>query len=500
MINHRQPRKYPLLAVDVWARHPCAKGKGTQRRRGHPSVGTAALCGGVFTLGLWVMASAASAQNTPLLATQSGTSPHMAAASAYMATPTFSMDQAVMAALETHPAIRGAQERVKQAESEIKAAKSGYKPQIQGGLQNQISARPSSSYDSRYTYNATLTGEQMLLDFGKVAGMVDRARAQETMGQAQLALSADDVALSTAQAWLDVYLQQSLVQLAQDQLAAMTAIADLVADRVAKGATSRSDIAQARSRVNAVRAQLLGAESEAMRARLTLMHLTGQSVPVDIIGGIPAHLTGASCLVDDVAGNHYIQMAEANRQGARADYAVASAQRMPTISLSGDMGYALTKGSRLNGEYRTTGHVGLKVSMPLYQGGGTQARAESARHSLRSAEEGVQQAELEQRQRLSATRAQYEGWRQREPILADRVDNIDTTRTLYRQQYLYLGTRTLIDLLNAEQEYHGARVELTQALQIQYRLATECLYFQGGLRDKFIPEAPTTAYGPPVDR
>ncbi len=418
-------------------------------------------------------------------------------AARYAATPTFTMDQAVMAALQSHPAVRSAQERVKQAESEIKAAKSGYKPQIQGGLENQISARANNSYDSRFTYQATVNAQQMLLDFGKVAGQVDKARAQETLGQAQLSLSADDVALATAQAWLDVYLQQSLVQLAQDQLAAMTAIADLVADRVAKGATSRSDIAQARSRVNAVRAQLLGAESEAMRARLTLMHLTGQSGPVDIIGGIPAQLSGASCLVDDVSGSHYVHIAAANRDSAQADLAMANAQRMPSLSLNGDAGYALTKGSRLYGEYRTTGQIGLKVSMPLYQGGGTQARAQSARYGLRSAEEAVQQAELEQRQRLSATRAQYEGWRQREPVLADRVDNIDTTRGLYRQQYLYLGTRTLIDLLNAEQEYHGARVELTQALQIQYRLATECLYFQGGLRDKFSAAVAQSTYGPP---
>lgn len=233
-----------------------------------------------------------------------------------------------------------------------------------------------------------------------------------------------------------------------------------------------------------------------MRARLMLMHLTGSDQLVDIGGPVPDALSARACGIDDVTGNQKINAAIAQRDVAISEYGIAKAEGLPTLSLKGDVGYALTKGSRLYGEYRTTGQVGLSVSMPFYQGGGTKARTQSARYQWRSAEEAVQQSQLEQRQALSAATAQYEGWRARAPILQERVQNIDTTRDLYRKQYLHLGTRTLIDLLNSEQEYHSAQVDVAQGNHAQYRLAAECLYVAGALRETVLPQARQAAYGP----
>jgi adhesin transport system outer membrane protein len=178
-------------------------------------------------------------------------------------------------------------------------------------------------------------------------------------------------------------------------------------------------------------------------------------------------------------------MAEARRDEARADLDIARAERLPTVTLDGSLGQALTDGSRLYGEYRTTGQVGLNLTMPLYQGGATAARARGAVHQLRAYEDAVAQARLEALQGFADAKAQADGWAQRAPVLQTRVASIDETRALYRQQYLQLGTRSLIDLLNSEQEYHGARVDQAQGAHAQYRLAVQCLYYSDGLRDAF---------------
>lgn len=395
------------------------------------------------------------------------------------------MADAVRAAVETHPSIRGAGEQVEQARAGVDAARAGYRPQITGGIENQFNSYRNSSYDSRGIYTAKLSGSQMVYDFGKVAGDVRKAESGVRASEAQVEQAADEVALNTAQAWIDAHLQQLLVQITREQLDAVQSITALVAERVAKGATPRSDVEQANSRVEAVRSQLLGAEAEALRASLALMHLTGRTTPVVITGDIPAILQGAACRYGVEEDTPAVRMASARRDQARADLDIAKAEGLPTVTLDGSVGYALTNGSRLYGEYRTTGQIGFNVTMPFYQGGRVKAQERGAIHQLRAYEDAVQQARLEMLQGFADAKAQADGWAQRAPVLTTRVDSINATRALYRQQYLQLGTRTLLDLLNAEQEYNSARIDQAQGAHMQYRLGAQCLYFSDRMRSTF---------------
>ena len=65
------------------------------------------------------------------------------------------------------------------------------------------------------------------------------------------------------------------------------------------------------------------------------------------------------------------------------------------------------------------------------------------------------------------------------------IASIRTTRDLYREQYLQLGTRSLLDLLNAEQEYHNARFENIDSAHELQKLAVECWYQSGRLGEVF---------------
>ena len=396
------------------------------------------------------------------------------------------MAAAIRAAVQSHPSVRGAGEQVLQAGESVEAAKAGYKPQITGGVDVQNNSSRNSNYDSRHVFTAKLAGSQMLYDFGKVTGAVRMAESSVRASKAQVELAIDQVTVGTAQAWVDAHLQQSLLQITREQLAAVSAIKGRVTERYTKGATSQSDVEQANSRVDAVRAQLLGAEAEAQRASLALMHLTGRTAPVEIVGDIPVILYGAACQGSvEEPDTPAVRIAAARRDEALAGLFIARAQRMPTVSLDGSVGQALTRGSRLNGEEATTGQVGINLSMPLYQGGSAQARERGATYQLRAFEDGVRQAQLEMRQGFADAKAQVDGWSQRAPVLQARVESINATRGLYQQQYLHLGTRSLLDLLNAEQEYFGARNDQAQGEHSQYRLAVQCLYFNDRLRSSF---------------
>lgn len=56
---------------------------------------------------------------------------------------------------------------------------------------------------------------------------------------------------------------------------------------------------------------------------------------------------------------------------------------------------------------------------------------------------------------------------------------------LYRLQYLEMGTRTLVDLLNAQQELHQVRFQLANVRHDLRRLNIDCLFTAGQERDAF---------------
>ena len=127
----------------------------------------------------------------------------------------------------------------------------------------------------------------------------------------------------------------------------------------------------------------------------------------------------------------------------------------------------------------------LNVQMPLYQGGAITARKSAAAQALRAAEAANDAARLAVRQGLLEARDQTSSLEQRLTTLDFRERSISETRDLYRQQYLELGTRPLLDLLNAEQEIHQAAMDRANTAADLNRLEIDCLYNSSALRTAF---------------
>lgn len=397
------------------------------------------------------------------------------------------MTDAVRAAVAWHPAVRNGAQQVLQAGAAIDTANAGYYPQVRAGINSQFSNQDIPSYPSRNVHSATLSVSQMLYDFGKVSSAVSRAQAQAQAASAQVMLSADDVARDTAQAWVEVHHQQALGVIARQQLDGVQALTDLVMEREHKGASSRSDTKQAQSRVEAARSQLIDAEAQVARGRTSLTLLTGGAAPTEIVGDPPAWL-GAACAgpADDVAPEPpAVRQAEAQRAMAQADVRAADALRLPTLSVEGTVGRGSSTQAQMAGESAMVTTVGLNLSAPLYEGGAGSARQRAAAYALGAADASLEQARLMARQGYADASAQWVGDARRAPVLAAREQSIRETRDLYRQQYLQLGTRSLLDLLNAEQEYHSVRFEEADNQHERYRLAVLCLYFTDRMRNAF---------------
>src|SRR5690606_1294210 len=134
------------------------------------------------------------------------------------------LESAVQDAVGWHPSVDRAIAALSAVGQEIEEAKAGYDPQIIRGIGPSLAGRSGTSWRPR----ATLSGTQMLYDFGKVRSSVDGATAGERISRAELLLAVDGLARNTSFAVIEVQRYHALLAVAQDQLESLNAIDRLV--------------------------------------------------------------------------------------------------------------------------------------------------------------------------------------------------------------------------------------------------------------------------------
>ena len=395
-----------------------------------------------------------------------------------------SLSQAVESAVYSHPTIRQAIGLMGQAHENIDVAKAGYYPQIQGGVRSEYDNSANNRYNHKLVQKAVVSATQMLYDFGKVSTEVDQAQARRMAAQAQVLLSIDDVARESAYAFIEVQRYQALEKVAEEQVERVSAIVDLARERRAQGASTLSDETQALSREASAQAMLLDIQTQVVRWQQNLSYLSSIS-PIGQLDAKVPEVFEFACAADtpEWALLPKVLVAEAQKAEALAALENANAQALPTLSLEGTVSRALNATPQSGS--RNEAVAMLNLSMPFYQGGATSAQKRAARSGLGAAEAAANSARLTASQNLIEARNRTSGYRHRIGLLSQRIGSIAQTRDLYRDQYLSLGTRSLLDLLNAEQEYHQALQENINNNHDMRRMQVDCLYNSGRMREAF---------------
>jgi len=300
----------------------------------------------------------------------------------------------------------------------------------------------------------------MLYDFGKVSGAVKQSEAQVLRQQAMVLKQLDAVALEAAQAVVQVHRYQTLLDIAKDQVQAVEKVMETAQLRASAGISTQSDPIQAESRVDSARANRLQVQTQLAQWRERLRTLLGGAVP-QMIAPLPDQLARSipMDIVPDDGLLPDVLVARAERQAATAQIDIARAQRYPTLSLDASANKAMA-GTNANASERggLNHSIALNLSSVLYQGGALDAQVRSAIAAEEAAGQRVETARLRAGDQTRSFREQIIGAQARLGALASRKRTIAIARDLYREQYK-LGTRSILDLLNAEQEIYQAAAE-----------------------------------------
>ncbi len=397
---------------------------------------------------------------------------------------TLTIDQAVQRAVQYHPDIAQAIGTMLEQANQVDVAKAKYYPQISAGLNNGY----SNNYEgSGFSPSFVLSVSQMLYDFGKVSSSVRSAEAGVAREQANVLVSIDSVAHDTAAALVQVQGYQQLVKIAQDQLGALDRIGVLARQRNEEGAASLSDATQTDARIEGARTLLTQYQASLNRWRATLATYLGWPQVKQVSDQFPVTLTRAcsSGKADDKTNPAVLAAwAQANQAQAKLDN--ATAQNYPTISLEPQVTHHLNNRYAGNETLdRTQYSAFVNVEMPLYQGGSITAARDAAARALQAANAAIGSARLKARQQLSESQNEALSLSQSLAIMSRQQSLGEKTRELYQDQYLQLGTRPLLDVLNAEQEVYQTRFTMQQTISQLRSLQLDCLYSTGQMRTAF---------------
>lgn len=368
--------------------------------------------------------------------------------------PPLELREAVAIAVNRHPSIISAVAGIAQQQSQVDFAKAGYYPKLSAGV--------SSGRVNTYGYGqiVSVTLSQMLYDFGKVEGSVTQAQGQVWRQQALLLKQIDTIAGQTAEAVLEVHRQQSLLQIAKEQISAIQEVIQIVKMRADSGLTAQSDFIQATTRLQSALANRQQATTQLNQWRARLSTLVGNPLP-PTVADLPSDLELAAHLdsTPDYSQLPDILVAEAERQSAYGQLQNAKAQRYPTLALEATANQALSginpENGLSHGRYNT---LMLTGSMQLYDGGAVSAQIRGANAGIERAESSINENRLSAENALLQAHALAVGARTRLGILGQRLASMTETRGLYREQYS-VGTRSVLDLLNAEQEVYQAAAD-----------------------------------------
>ncbi|BDB28968.1 TolC family outer membrane protein (plasmid) [Cupriavidus sp. P-10] len=389
------------------------------------------------------------------------------------------LPQAVEQAVHTNPEVLASGSRRLAADEGLKQARAGYLPRVDvnaatGRVRlDSHSTRVTGLSDSSYARHAAdVTITQMLFDGFGVSSDVERQGARIDGAAYRVGATAEDIALRTVGVYVEVLRRQETVAIAEANLEVHQHIQDQIRLGADNGVLRRADLYQAESRLALAQANLRaeqGALQDAVAAFLRVVGAPPQRLtrPESLAAVLPATEPEAQRVAN--ASHPALGAGQADIAEAQAARSLARSALWPRLDLEAT---AARDRDRVLG---TTDErsVMLRVRYNLFRGNADKARINEAGYQIQEAEQNLERLRRLVQEGVSLAYNAYRTAQDRLVSLQQYVQASDATRVGYRKQFR-IGQRSLLDLLNAENEYFSARTAYVTGqyteLASQYRI------------------------------
>lgn len=389
-------------------------------------------------------------------------------------------------AVQTHPQVLSAMHKKDAADSATDAAFGGYLPRIDmvigGGRersQNATTLATTPGFVKLPRYQETVILNQMLWDGLGTRSEVGRRQAISDSSAHRLYGTAEDIALQTTEAYLEVLKNTEFVLYAKENLAAHQKTFDQVKLRSDRGVGRRADLEQIDARLALAIANLSSAQSTLRDAEIAYLKVVGKPHVNLTKPGAPPIPASVDEAVKAGHQNHPILKSSfSDLESAQAQRGIAKSFYSPRLEF--ETSFSNNRDiDGVSGPNRDR-LVMLFLKWNLFRGGFDINRDKETAKQINEAQEIARNTH---RQVEAAVRLAYNAYataRDRLPSLDRYVRASDATRVAYAQQF-NIGQRTLLDLLDAENEYFTSRTTQLNGVFIELSARFRVLNAMGAL-------------------
>ncbi|WP_260483566.1 TolC family outer membrane protein [Sphingomicrobium flavum] len=405
---------------------------------------------------------------------------------------TDTLREALAQTYQTNPTLTGQRESLKATDALVEIARAGGRPTVTGtvGVTRDISQSGVLQRTSQGPFlNGRIDANMPLFQGGTVRNDIKAAKMRVEAGRATLRAVEGDIFVEAVGAYMDVMRDRAVVELNRNQVDVLNTNLQAAGDRFEIGDVTRTDVAQSDARLQLAQSRLATAEGNLAASEENYRRIIGDTpgalAPPPPLPPFPA--TADAAVRVALADNpDLIALA---RQAEAAGYDVGSAMgsRLPTVSanasgqyintLAGDVGGNPFTGQS-NPRTATSTSVGLSARVPLFQGGLPSARVARAR-----ALEGqtFEQLIATERAVISNTRSAFARYEAAQRAIVANQTAVEANSLALEGARLEnsIGTRTILDVLNAEQELLNTQVDLVTAQRNAYVAGFQLLNAMG---------------------
>ncbi len=390
------------------------------------------------------------------------------------------LESALIQSYQNNPQLNAQRAAARVTDENVAIAVSGYRPRVAataslGEVYIDTLTRvvgPSgvtAGYNRAVGENATSvysgTVTQNLFNGFQTSNRTRQAEAQVFSARELLRTTEQAVLLAAVTAYMNLLRDTAILELQRSNVTVLEATLQQTRDRFNVGEVTRTDVAQAESRLAAGRSQMLNAESNYTTSRSTYRQVVGvepgrltAAAPVDRFS--PRNLKAA--LGRGASEHPAISTAAYNVDAAAFQVKIAEGALYPNLALQGAVSKAIGSSNNVNTLQNLTASAVAQLTVPIYQGGAEYATIRQAKETLGqrrldldTARDQVQQTVTQAWGQLEAAKAQIEATTAQVAATEIALNGV--------REEARVGQRTTLDVLNAQQDLVNARVALVTA-------------------------------------
>ncbi len=400
------------------------------------------------------------------------------AGAAFVAAPVHAdtLQEALTQAYLNNPTLESARATQRATDENVPIERSAGLPDVAATASYSEVLDGASAQGPNRLFGAGLDLGVPLYSGGAVRNSIRAAETRVEAGRADLRATESAIFTQVVAAYMDVLRGQALVALSANQVDVLSVNVQATSDRFEIGDLTRTDVAQSQSRLALAQGDYRSAQANLIASREDYIALVGEA-PDDLrppppLPGLPADPDTAVEIA--LENNPDLIAARERAEASGYDIDVAGAGRSPTVSVFAGYDYSNTLNSlRLqNGatapiQTARDASAGVSLRFPLFQGGRTAALQRQAQARSAAALENVVAAE---RDVIAQVRAAWSSWQASLAIIESSQTAVSAAELSLEgvRAENSIGNRTILDVLNAEQELLNSRVQLVTARRNAY--------------------------------